>query len=372
MGEVCGVRVYQNKLKDKYRINIAFYVDSDAHKVDNVQVFLPDCLERKSSEYYVVIPLAFYQSVKDIMVKNGYREEKDYYYFSDCALCQEVDYYEDAHKNKIIGKYQGLKFAFSGFQSEIEIGDEVHFQNVSIYVGNDSKIVIGNGVNLIEGSISVNAGGKLDIKDQCSFEHFSIHVGEKSRALIGEKVKVEGESASKVKWLMSCEARLEIGAGGLFESGYIGMFNNSLLKIGKGFQIRNAYDIRIDDYSSILIGNDCLFSREIMMRSNDGHSIFDVMTGENLNSTENISKSRKIEIGNHVWVGMRATILYHTKIEDGCIIGAMSLVKNRFPNNCIIAGIPAKVRRKNVSWSDKNGAENIGECGQEYVNYTIE
>ena len=38
----------KNELKDRHGINIAFYVDSNAEKTDNVQVFLPDCLKGKS------------------------------------------------------------------------------------------------------------------------------------------------------------------------------------------------------------------------------------------------------------------------------------------------------------------------------------
>ncbi|MCI8323418.1 MAG: hypothetical protein HFI54_07215 [Lachnospiraceae bacterium] len=113
-----------------------------------------------------------------------------------------------------------------------------------------------------------------------------------------------------------------------------------------------------------------MFSNDVFLRSNDGHSIFDIATGKNINSTQEIGKKRKIEIGNHVWVGMRAAILYHTKIGDGSIVGALSLVKNVFPNNCILAGTPAKMIKKDISWSREYGAEDIAECGSQYVNLT--
>jgi len=58
-------------------------------------------------------------------------------------------------------------------------------------------------------------------------------------------------------------------------------------------------------------------------------------------------------IGNHVWVGERAEILYNTQIGDGSIIGAMRLVKSEIANNCIATGVPARVVRKNVSWCRK-------------------
>ena len=43
-----------------------------------------------------------------------------------------------------------------------------------------------------------------------------------------------------------------------------------------------------------------MFSNDVFLRSNDGHSIFDIATGKNINSTQEIGKKRKIEIGNHV------------------------------------------------------------------------
>ncbi len=64
--------------------------------------------------------------------------------------------------------------------------------------------------------------------------------------------------------------------------------------------------------------------------------------------------------------------MYNTQIGNGSIIGAMSLVKSIIPNNCIAAGIPARVIRKNIAWSRKEGAENIDECGKENINYTKE
>ena len=48
-------------------------------------------------------------------------------------------------------------------------------------------------------------------------------------------------------------------------------------------------------------------------------------------------------MGIMLWVGMNACILYNTDISNGSIIGAMSLVKAKIPNNCIAAGNPARV-----------------------------
>jgi acetyltransferase-like isoleucine patch superfamily enzyme len=50
-----------------------------------------------------------------------------------------------------------------------------------------------------------------------------------------------------------------------------------------------------------------------------------------------------IEIGDDVFVGAGTTILQNVRIGSRVIIGANSLVNKDIPDNCVAAGIPAKV-----------------------------
>lgn len=50
----------------------------------------------------------------------------------------------------------------------------------------------------------------------------------------------------------------------------------------------------------------------------------------------------KIKIGNNVFIGMDAIILFDTSIGDNCIVGAGSVVRGHFPENSVIIGNPAK------------------------------
>ncbi len=229
------------------------------------------------------------------------------------------------------------------------IGSESYLQNCDIFAEHFAEMEFGKGINLLESDI---------------------RVGESSLVLLGENIKSHGMKSFKTKWSISDHARLKIGCESILLNGCFYMEKGSSLQIGKKFSIATDYHMALDNYTAITIGDDCMFSSDIFIRCGDGHSIFDVVSGENINSTYEISKGRKINIGNHVWLGMRAAILYHTKIGDGSIVGAMSLVKGILPNNCIAAGVPAKVVRKDVSWSRENGAENISECGYQYINNT--
>nr|WP_256676296.1 acyltransferase [Pseudomonas sp. CM27] len=87
-----------------------------------------------------------------------------------------------------------------------------------------------------------------------------------------------------------------------------------------------------------------MIAASVQIRADDAHPIFCVKSGERLNLPE------PVIIGNHVWIGARAAILGGTSIGDGSIIGFGSIVKGVFPNNCIVAGTPARLIRKDVAW----------------------
>ena len=71
------------------------------------------------------------------------------------------------------------------------------------------------------------------------------------------------------------------------------------------------------------------------------------------------------EIGNDVWIGSNVIILGGTKIGNGAIIGAGSIITKDVPPYAIVAGIPARVLKyrfdekqikalENIKWWDKD------------------
>lgn len=57
-------------------------------------------------------------------------------------------------------------------------------------------------------------------------------------------------------------------------------------------------------------------------------------------------KGNDIKIGNGCWIGLGAIILSGAKVGNGCVIAAGSVVKDNFPDNVLIAGVPAKVKKQ--------------------------
>lgn len=58
---------------------------------------------------------------------------------------------------------------------------------------------------------------------------------------------------------------------------------------------------------------------------------------------QNIGDAKPVSIGNNVFVGIGTMIVMGTEIGNNVIIGAQSVVHGRIPDNCVVAGNPAKV-----------------------------
>lgn len=97
--------------------------------------------------------------------------------------------------------------------------------------------------------------------------------------------------------------------------------------------------------NNIRIGKNAQISRDILMRTSDGHSIFNI--GEDLP----YNKPQDIIIGDNVWLGSRVVLLKGTTLQNNTIVGACSVVNKKFnEGNVILAGHPARIIKRNISW----------------------
>lgn len=100
--------------------------------------------------------------------------------------------------------------------------------------------------------------------------------------------------------------------------------------------------------TTLTIGNDCLMSSDIYITTTDSHSIMDIKSGQRINPSKDIC------ISDHVWIGHRVTIGNGVSIAADCIIGGSSYVtKSISKPHIIVAGVPAKVIKENVTWDIK-------------------
>ncbi len=137
--------------------------------------------------------------------------------------------------------------------------------------------------------------------------------------------------------------KLIFGEGVKFTGHILIVGSNRNVEIGRNTTAQGVYILSRDE--DVLIGEECMLSREIEIRSTDVHKIYDLTSGIQLNS------ARKVIIGDHVWVAARAMISKGAIIPNGCIIGAASFVNKEYTiPNSIIAGVPARIVKKNIRW----------------------
>ena len=140
---------------------------------------------------------------------------------------------------------------------------------------------------------------------------------------------LEGTIHFRGKCKIGKASKIEVGACGY-------------LDIGENFTI--SAKSKIICHKSIKIGKDSTFAWDSLIMDTDYHDIYN-------DNEECINADKEILIGEKVWIGTRSTILKGSVIPDHSIVAANSLVAKMYDDEyCILAGNPAKIVKKNVSW----------------------
>lgn len=245
--------------------------------------------------------------------------------------------YDDAYGNHIEGE--------SGIVKKVVFG------------GRDNKIIFGKNVIGLKNVVF------------CMGANGTIEIGEGSNFCDNVRFSLNG---------LNGRSSIYIGRWCRFDKSFFRLFNHPMIStviIGDNCTFEPNVDFRANSGKKIVIGRDCMFSRDIQLQCGDGHSMFDVHTGDNINTFYRESEKEKniLLIGEHVWVAAQAFVLNGTCIGNGSCIGAGSVVKGTFPNNCCVVGNPARMIRKDIAWSREGAVEKIGETvRREYVAETRE
>lgn len=190
--------------------------------------------------------------------------------------------------------------------------------------GFDNVVSLSDTTSLWRCRIDVEGNGNIiDVSNNVLLQNVRIFIrGDNCRLYIGKNVRMKkGEL-----WLEDSDSGITIGAKTTIESAHIAAIEGT----------------------KVTIGDDCMLSTDIEIRTGDSHSIINSRTGTRINPSEDVY------LGNHVWVGSGCTVLKGVFLGHNSIIGARSLVsRGTYPENIILAGIPAQIIRKNVSWSRK-------------------
>ncbi|SDB74755.1 acyltransferase [Belnapia rosea] len=119
--------------------------------------------------------------------------------------------------------------------------------------------------------------------------------------------------------------------------------NGSLvISSGTTMPIPNILIQEEDNY--VVIGDDCMFSNNVAIRTSDSHGIYDCKTRQRIN------QGRPVVIHNHVWVGRHVNINKGTEIGANSVVGQNAVTSGFLRGGAIHAGHPAKPIKEDIWW----------------------
>ena len=113
-------------------------------------------------------------------------------------------------------------------------------------------------------------------------------------------------------------------------------------KIGEAIIIGNNVGLGEYSYigggSKVSIGDDTIIGQYLSVHPQN-HNFKNQNKIIRLQGTTEIG----VEIGENCWIGSKVTFVDGSKIGNGCVVAAGSVVTKSFGDNVIIAGVPAKI-----------------------------
>lgn len=187
--------------------------------------------------------------------------------------------------------------------------------------------------------VNKGVGNRIDLNG-CTFAHCTLVVhGNNNQILIAPNTHLSYLDI----YLQGDNHRLIIESDCYLQGRIELLGTANMVRIGRGTATFNVFLGAFEENCTIDIGNDCLFSGGIDIRTGDSHGIIDT-------TSQRLNYPRSVKIGNHVWLGQRVIVLKGTQIGDNSVIGAGAIVSKNVPANAIAAGVPAKVVKTGVTW----------------------
>lgn len=109
--------------------------------------------------------------------------------------------------------------------------------------------------------------------------------------------------------------------------------NGKNIHVGRDFLAN--YNVTILDVAKVCIGDYCLIGPSTLITTVN-HPL---SPG---GRRARLSRVKPVTIGNDVWIGGNCTILPGVTIGNNVVIAAGAVVTRDVPDNCVVAGIPAK------------------------------
>ena len=162
---------------------------------------------------------------------------------------------------------------------------------------------------------------------------------------ISKRITCNRLPSSNQKTLLTGIGRVFIGdnctfgykPGGFYRGGAIELqarYKNATIKIGKHVATNN--NIFICAANSIEIGDNTRIGHYVTMMDFEAHATKPI-------DRSKVGEIGEIFIGTNVWIGNNVTILKNSRIGNNTIVATGAVVTGSFPENVVIAGVPAKI-----------------------------
>lgn len=212
----------------------------------------------------------------------------------------------------------------TGTDHHIDIAPDVDLSAGVEISGHGHTLVIAPGVSLATQAVARPPALRI------AGDGAEVRLGARSRLAV--QMAVEGAGA-----------RLLIGEDVVANGWFSLPGADTLLAVGDATSMVQAA-IQLHEPGHIRIGRDCMISSQVYISLSDIHPIYDRATGARINP------AASVEIGDHVWLGLRSMVMKGSRIGDGAVVAAGALVSGEVDPDCVVGGAPARVMRRGVVW----------------------
>ena len=172
-----------------------------------------------------------------------------------------------------------------------------------------------------------------------------IDISKNSKINIEEKLIINANWSKKLTLSNKFPCIVKIDSGGELNVGKFIIYSGAKIRVRNNAKLilKNGYinhNCNIDCSKEIIVGNNVFIGENVSLLDSDKHTIL----------YENYVMSKGIIIDDNCWICNNTIILKGVHIGEGSIVAAGSVVTKDVPSRCIVAGNPAKVIKKNISW----------------------
>lgn len=149
---------------------------------------------------------------------------------------------------------------------------------------------------------------------------------------IGHQVTVNGRPMIRNEGTLLLGDRVAIWS--IFDRTKLLVHPDAKLTVDNGSRLNGVH---ISVKSCVRIGKNVRIGPYTLIMDSDFHDVLD---------TRKEGKKGDVEIEDNVWIASKVTILKGVKIGSNSIVAAGAVVTQDVPEDCIVAGVPAKIVRK--------------------------